>query len=67
MSHSASNRPAESARLVKANEAAELLSCSIRGIWRLAAADKLPRIQVPHVGVRFRMADVLRLIEEGGN
>lgn len=53
--------------LVKAERVAELLSCSIRGVWRLASTGDLPRVRVPHVGVRFRLADVERIIRQGGD
>lgn len=49
-------------RLLKASEAAAILSCSSRAIWRMRANGTLPAIRVPGAGTRFKLSDVHRLM-----
>ena len=52
-------------RLLKASEAAAILSCSPRAIWRMRANGTLPAIRVPGAGTRFRISDIHRLMKHG--
>lgn len=51
-------------RLLKASEAAELLSVSVRSVWSLRSCGDLPAIQIGRA-TRFRLTDVERIIRNG--
>lgn len=51
-------------RLLRDIDAASALSCSRRFVHVLAARGDLPRVRL-HGATRFRLSDVLRLIERG--
>jgi len=58
------NFPQMRSRLLRAPEVAELLAISVRGVWRLRRAGRLPCVRVGGA-VRFRLADVQALQREG--
>lgn len=50
--------------LLRVGEAARLLDCSTRLIWRLASEGHLPRVRLGPRSVRFRRSDVEGLIDD---
>ena len=56
--------PSTSDRLLKAPEAAAVLGCSVRMVWRLAACEHLKVVKLGRAS-RFRESDVLHLVREG--
>lgn len=52
------------ARLLAAKELAELLSISIRSVWRFKAEEKIPKPLAISGCIRWRLSDVERWIEE---
>lgn len=53
-------------RLLRADEAAHRLGISPRQVWRLAAAGHLEVVRINR-SARFRLRDVVRLIDEGAS
>lgn len=51
-------------RLLRPHEAADVLACSTRTVWRLRASLRLPAVKVAN-STRFRQSDVQRLVTEG--
>lgn len=53
----------ESFRLLSSNDVADILGMDARSVRRMALAGRLPRVALGHRTVRFRLRDVLDLIE----
>jgi len=53
----------ESFRLLTSGEVGEMLVMDSRTVRRMALAGRLPRVELGHRTVRFRLADVLEFIE----
>ena len=51
-------------KLMTKHDVAEILSTSKRTVERLVASKKLPKISI-RGSVRFRLSDVIKLVEEG--
>jgi excisionase family DNA binding protein len=52
-------------KLLRKNQVAELLACSLRTVDRLVAARRLTRVKVLG-GTRFRLSDVQAIMNGGG-
>jgi excisionase family DNA binding protein len=50
--------------LLRKVEVAEILACSVRHVERLSAAGRLTRVKLGRA-VRFKLSEVLRLIQGG--
>lgn len=57
------NMKEENLKLVSAKELANILSTSVRSVWRYRAAGKLPKSVVVGSCVRWRESDVAQWIE----
>lgn len=56
--------PASGDRLLRAGEAAEILGCSSRTIWKLRSEGKLKAVAIGSAR-RFRLSDVQRIVSGG--
>ncbi len=59
-----SEQHTESDRLLRPQEAADVLGISLRMLWRLRATDKLPVVKIGR-STRFRLSHLQRLVAEG--
>lgn len=60
------HNPSTPDRLLRAQEAADLLAVSPRLVWRFRAEGKLPAVSIAGA-TRFRLSDVKRLIDAGAS
>ena len=51
-------------RLLRVDEAAQVLACSPRLVWRLREQGALKAVKIGRV-TRFRRSDIQRLVDEG--
>jgi len=53
-------------KLITAEELAEILGVTRRRVWDLASMKKIPSLKVS-ASWRFRLSDVMNVLEENGN
>jgi excisionase family DNA binding protein len=58
------DQPFEDDRLMRKPEVAEMMACSTRHVERQANTGRLPRVKIGRC-VRFKLSDVLRLMQGG--
>ena len=53
-------------RLLRVDDVAEKLAISTRAVWRLRATEVLPAVRIGAT-TRFRLSDVLRVVQQGAD